>query len=360
VRVLYYANQFFAGVGGEEQAGVGPALREEALGPGARLQQFLAPEATIVGTALCGDSYYGDQPEAATERLLTLIRPLQPDLAVLGPAFNSGRYGLACARLGAALVHELGIPAVTGMYEENPGLDLAREALAALATWGDGEPVVPPLLVVRTEADARAMGAALERMAALARAVALGRLPGPAEGGYFPSGFRRNVRQDQPAAVRAVDLLVRKLRGEAYTTELPPPRRERVPAAPPVAALASATVALVTDGGLIVAGNPEGMTGGDAERWCVVDVAEQERLDARQEVNHRGYDTKLVNEDPNRLVPLDAARELEREGRIGRLLPTIYATPGCSAPVANARRVGREIAEALREQGVDAAIVTST
>jgi len=360
VRVVYYANQFFAGVGGEEQAGIGPVVRDGALGPGAPLQQLLAPEATIVATALCGDSYYGDQPDAATERLLALIRPLAPDLALLGPAFNSGRYGLACARLGAALVRELGIPVVTGMYEENPGLDLARDAVAALATWADGGPVVPPLLVVRTDADARAMGAALERMAALARAAGQGHLPSPAEGGYFPSGFRRNVRQEQSAAERAVALLVRKLRGEPFTTELPPPRRERVPAAPPVATLARATVALVTDGGLIVAGNPEGMTGGDAERWCTVDVAGQERLDARQEVNHRGYDTTLVNEDPNRLVPLDAARELEREGRIGRLLPTVYATPGCSAPVANARRVGREIAAALREQGVDAAIVTST
>ena len=64
---------------------------------------------------------------------------------------------------------------------------------------------------------------------------------------------------------------------------------------------------------LIVAGNPEGMSGGDAERWCAVDVAAQERLDRRrQEVNHRGYDTTLVNEDPNRLVPLDVARDLER------------------------------------------------
>ena len=61
--------------------------------------------------------------------------------------------------------------------------------------------------------------------------------------------------------------------------------------------------------------------------------------------------------------PVGPARRRTRagtRGRIGRLLPTVYATAGCSAPVANARRVGREIADALREQGVDAAIVTST
>jgi glycine reductase complex component B subunit gamma len=361
VRVIYYANQFFAGVGGEEQAGVGPAVRAEAVGPGGRLKQLLAPEATVVGTVFCGDNYFADHADEAAAELLALIRPLQPELAILGPAFNSGRYGLACAHLAAALVRELGIPAITGMYDENPGLDLARDAAATLVRWEPSGPVVPPLYVVRTDADARAMAAALERMAALAHSLWQGATPSPAEGGYFPRGLRLNRREEQSAAERAIGLLVQKLRGEAFTTELPRPAREVVPPAPPVPSLAGATVALVTDGGLIVAGNPEGMTGGDAERWCAVDVAAQERLDrGRQEVNHRGYDTTLVNEDPNRLVPLDVARDLEREGRIGRLLPTVYATAGCSAPVANARRVGREIADALREAGVDAAIVTST
>ena len=53
-------------------------------------------------------------------------------------------------------------------------------------------------------------------------------------------------------------------------------------------------------------------------------------------------------------------RALEREGRIGRLLPYVYATAGCSAPVANARRVGQAIAAELRAQGVDGVILTST
>src|SRR5262249_40025990 len=151
-----------------------------------------------------------------------------------------------------------------------------------------------------------------------------------------------NRHEEQPAAERAVALLVQKLRGEAFTTELARPAREVVPPAPPVPSLVGATVALVTDGGLIVAGNPEGMTGGDAGVGRAVDVAGAERLArAREELSGRGYDTTRVNEDANRLVPLGVARELEREGRIGRLLPTVYATAGCSAPVANARRVGR-------------------
>jgi hypothetical protein len=31
---------------------------------------------------------------------------------------------------------------------------------------------------------------------------------------------------------------------------------------------------------------------------------------------HRGFDTRFINEDPNRLVPLDVLREMEEEGLI--------------------------------------------
>jgi betaine reductase len=344
-RVVHYLNQFFAGVGGEEQAGVGPEVRPGALGPGRRLEQLVAPEGTVVATALCGDNYFADHPEQTIAALLEPIRAYQPDVVVLGPAFNSGRHGVACAQLGAAIAREIGVPTISGMHAENPGVEIGR-----------GE-----VLIVETEPDARGMGPALERMVALARTAWRGAVPGPAEGGYFPRGLRLNVRVEQPAAERALDLLLKKLRGDPFQTELAPPSRERVAPAPPVPSLAQATVALVTDGGLVARGNPERLAPSLAERYTVVDVAGLERLDpATQEVTHRGYDTALVNQDPNRLVPLDVARELEDEGRVGRVLPHVYTTAGCSAPVANARRIGQEIADQLRAQGVAAAILTST
>jgi glycine reductase complex component B subunit gamma len=383
-RVVHYVNQFFAGIGGEEQAGVGPALQPGPLGPGLRLQQLLGADATMVATAWSGDNYFADHEGEATAALLEAIGGQRPDLVVLGPAFNAGRYGVACARLGAAVARELGVPAIGGMHAENPGLDVAREEWSKIsiaapepiggATLAGGAAVAgtrgvdtaaaraeAPFLVVRTDADARGMGAALERMVGLARALWRGTLPPAAEGGYFPRGIRLNVRKPVPAAERAVEMLVAKLRGEPVQTELAPPRGERVAPAPPVPALAGATVALVTDGGLVPRGNPDGLPAGNALRYAALDVSALERFDrAAYEAYHRGYDTTLASADPNRLVPLDAARELERAGRFGRLLPYVYTTAGCSAPVANARQIGREIAAELQAQRVDAAIVTST
>jgi len=59
-------------------------------------------------------------------------------------------------------------------------------------------------------------------------------------------------------------------------------------------------------------------------------------------------------------VPLDVVRELEREGRIGHVHEDLYVTMGNVAPVARARQFGREIAEDLRQEGVEAVLLSAT
>ncbi|NMD17292.1 MAG: glycine/betaine/sarcosine/D-proline family reductase selenoprotein B, partial [Synergistaceae bacterium] len=40
-RIVYYINQFFAGMGGEEQAHVPPSVRLGSVGPAAQIQNLL-------------------------------------------------------------------------------------------------------------------------------------------------------------------------------------------------------------------------------------------------------------------------------------------------------------------------------
>src|SRR5207244_9833748 len=68
----------------------------------------------------------------------------------------------------------------------------------------------------------------------------------------------------------------------------------------------------------------------------------------------------LANEDPNRLVPLDTVRALERAGRVGRLHDVFYTTTGNGTPVASATRFGQEIAGELRDAGVQAVLLSGT
>ena len=63
---------------------------------------------------------------------------------------------------------------------------------------------------------------------------------------------------------------------------------------------------------------------------------------------------------PDRLVPLDVMREMEREGVIGELHDEFISTSGLSNPLSNTRRMGREMAAKAKQLGIDAVILTST
>ena len=62
----------------------------------------------------------------------------------------------------------------------------------------------------------------------------------------------------------------------------------------------------------------------------------------------------------NVIVPLDAMRAYEREGKIGRLHNWFYSTVGTGTTEAEARRMAREMIPFLQEDGVTAIIMGST
>jgi glycine reductase len=341
MRVVHYINQFYAGLGGEQAAGTGPQVRAGTVGPGRLLAQLLGDTHPIVATLICGDDYAASRGSAVPE-LLAMARDAGAELLVAGPAFGSGRYGLACARLAAA-AHAAGLPALAAMHPDNPGLPEAGAAP-----------------VVAAGATAREMAPTLRTVAAAVAKLATGVPLGPADGLITrPARIGRLV--EQRAAARAVDLVLRRLAGERELTEIPLGGFDTVIPAAPVADPAQARVALVTEGALVPAGNPDRLESARATRWLRYRI---EGLDALRpgewESVDGGFATTAANADPNRLVPLDAARALEREGRIGRLHPEFLVTVGNGTSVATARRFGVEWAAELRKAGVQAAILTAT
>ncbi len=340
MRIVCYINQFFAGVGGEDQAGTGPEVKPGPVGPLRRLQALLADEHEIVATVYCGDDYAAGRAGAIDE-ILALVRKEEPDLLVAGPAFTSGRYGFACARLVAAASAE-GIPAVAAMHDDNPGADEAGSAP-----------------VVRSGRAAREMGPSLERLAQCV--LKLGRKEElSAEDGRIGKIPRRGVWAEKTAAERAVDLALAHLAGDRAATEVPAPAFDRVAPAQPVDDPSQAVVALLTEGALVPAGNPGGLESARATRWLRYPLEGDELAAPDFRSVHGGFSTVWANEDPHRILPLDAARELEREGAIGRLHAEYFVTAGNGTSVGNARRFGVEWAAELRRAGVQAAILTCT
>ena len=139
------------------------------------------------------------------------------------------------------------------------------------------------------------------------------------------------------------------------TSEVPLPTFAPVPAPARVSDMRRATIALVTDGGLVPRGNPDGIEALAATRFGGVRIAGLAGLDPAQYDNvHRGYDTTYVKQDPHRLVPVDVARELEQAGAVGKLHEVVYSTTGVATTLAHSQRMGREIAAKLKAAGVTA------
>ncbi len=91
IRVVHYLNQFFAQIGGEEKADVGPEIRAGIVGPGRALQQALGKSGEVVATIFCGDNYFAEHQVEVIDDLCRRIAEYKPDLLIAGPAFESGR-----------------------------------------------------------------------------------------------------------------------------------------------------------------------------------------------------------------------------------------------------------------------------
>jgi len=346
IKVVHYLNQFFGQIGGEEKAHIEPFVKEGFVGPGMALNAAFKGQAQIVATVICGDSYFAENEEKAKNTILEMVKKYEPDLFIAGPAFNAGRYGNACGSICKFVKENLNIPVVTGMYIENPGVDLYKK----------------DLYIISTKDSAAGMRDAIPKMAALAlKLVNNQEIGSPEEEGYIERGIRKNYFAEVRGSKRAVDMLVKKIRGEEFKTEFKMPDFDRVAPNPPVVDITKAKIALVTSGGIVPKGNPDKIESSSASKFGKYSIEGVDDLTSETfETAHGGYDPVYANKDADRVLPVDVLRELEREGKIGELHKYYYATVGNGTAVANAKKFGQQIARELIADGVQAVILTST
>lgn len=345
IKLVHYVNQFYAGVGGEEVADTKPFVADTLPPISEQLQKQLGDDFEVVATVVCGDSYYNENEASAKEEILGLIKGFEPEFFIAGPAFNAGRYGVAAGSITQAVKEEFDIPAVTGMYVENPGADMFKKSVH----------------VVETKDSAAGMRKALKSMAKLAQKIANNEEISPAADGYMAQGVRKNYFAEKNGSQRAVEMLLKKINGEEFETEYPMPTFDRVDPQPAVADVSKIKIALVTSGGIVPKGNPDHIESSSASKYGRYDI---EGIDAftseNAETAHGGYDPTYANENPNRVLPLDVLRDMEKDGKIGSLHNYYYSTVGNGTAIASAKKYGEEIAEYLKEDKVDAVILTST
>jgi glycine reductase complex component B subunit gamma len=352
IRVVHILNQFFAGIGGEDKADIPVAVADGAAGAARGLQSQLAERGQIVATLYFGDNYFHEHKDDALAAISAELEKQKPDVIVAGPAFNAGRYGLACVEICQAMSEKLGLRCVTGMEPENPGVGVYRD------NHNDKVFLLP------TAETASGMARALAALATFACRLADGEEIGPAaDEGYLPRGIRRLVRVDKSGADRAIAMLLAKIDGKPFTTEIPMEVWDQVEPAAPLADAAAANLAVICTGGVVPWGNPDGFKTYRNTFWRKYNFSEVKSLEAgKWEAVHGGYNVAFMNQNPHYGMPLDALRSLEADGRIGRgkLYPAYYVIPGNQGSPAVMRRVGQEIAADLKKDGVEAVLLVAT
>lgn len=345
-KVIHYINQFFAGIGGEEKADVKPEIHEGVVGPGAALQSMI--DADIAYTVICGDNFMASNRDEAVEEVINMIKDKDFDLFIAGPAFQAGRYGVSCGEICKAVKEKLNKPVLTSMNLENPGVDMFKSEM----------------LIVKGGKSAAKMKDDCKMIANIANKILSGESPASAEeDNYFATGRREQVFLDEPviAAKRGVDMLIKKLNGEDYQTELVIEKKKLVPIAEPIKDLSKAKIALVTTGGIVPVDNPDKIQSASATRWGRYDISGMDRLKMGEfKTIHAGFDPAAANQDPNRIMPIDVIKEMEKEGVFGSLHPYFYSTVGTGTTQKEAARMGQEMVELLKEDNVDGVILVST
>lgn len=348
IRVVHYINQFFAGIGGEEANDTPVKVEQGPVGPGRVLQSILASngQGSVIGTIIVGDNYLADFQEPAVLVIKEAFQRLRPDVVFAGPAFDAGRYGLGCALVCKA-ASGLGIPGLTAMHPDNPGvLSYGRE-----------------LIVVPTGSTPSEMRQVLEKMTRLGHKLGTGSQLGSAdEEGYLPTGIRRRVFREKPGAERAVDMALARALGSSFVSEISPSQYDPVFAPEAIMDLKEVTLALLTTASLAPRGDPEQQGRSRHAKWFAYSIKGLDALTPdRWECMYGGFKGYVYNTvNPNYALPLPALREVEREGIIKALHTDFFSVAGAGCPVSAARRIGADLAAELRRIGVGALIVEST
>ena len=345
-KIIHYINQFYGGYGGEDTAGMKMEMKEAPVGPGLILEKLFAGRGKIVATVICGDNYITENLETVSDEIVRIVERYKPDIFIAGPGFNAGRYGLACGALTAKVCEQLRIPSVTSLYAENPGVDLYKNRC----------------YILKTDNNAKGMKKALEEVTIFSLRLLEGEEIGRGDReNYYGNGPAPVIDYSIPAPRRGVDMLLAKWKKQPFKTEVIMSLREPVPAPILQKPLSNIKLGLVTDGGLVPRGNPDRMVPVNSTMFKSYPIEGKDRLDAKDyEVSHQGYNNAFILEDPNRLVPLDAARNLVSKNIIQELFERYYTTAGVMTSMETGKKFGQCIAKELKDEGVDAVLLVST
>jgi len=139
---------------------------------------------------------------------------------------------------------------------------------------------------------------------------------------------------------------------------LPVQVNDTAPFTPLTRPLSASRLAIVTTAGLHRRGDP---AFGPGEQTYRVIPADTPAVDILQSHTSLGFDRVPIMRDLNVTFPVDRLRELVARGELGGAAPQHYSFMGAQRELRrNQEETGPEVGRRLRDEGVDAALITPT
>lgn len=123
-KIVMILDQIQAGAGGKEKNNIPPAGKSSPLGPGIMMEPFL-DESKVIATLFCGDEFFINNEEDVTNKMIAMVKKLNPDVVICGPSFNYENFSKMSAILCKNINDKTNISAFAAMSEEN--IDIINE-----------------------------------------------------------------------------------------------------------------------------------------------------------------------------------------------------------------------------------------
>lgn len=119
MKIIFIFDQIQAGLGGKENGDVELGGKRLGIGSTNMFENLLKESnSEIIATLYSGDDYFLRNHEIVSKKMAAMVRKLQPDVVICGPAFNYEKYGQMCGEVGLKIEQKVHIPVVAAMSKE--------------------------------------------------------------------------------------------------------------------------------------------------------------------------------------------------------------------------------------------------
>lgn len=119
MKVLMIFDQTQAGLGGKENPNLPLGGKGMAIGSASMLEPYLKEvDGKVTACLYCGDGFFRENTEEVKRKMVAMVKKMNPDVVICGPAFNYAGYAEMCVELANEINNKTDIPAIAAMSKE--------------------------------------------------------------------------------------------------------------------------------------------------------------------------------------------------------------------------------------------------